>query len=138
MKEKNYLKLAVLLAFIAGNTYAQKTTTLTYPETSKGTTIDTYFENEVADPYRWLEDDRSAETENWVKSQNKVTQGYLDHITYRDQIKDRMTKLWNYEKYGSPTRHGDYDYFYKNDGLQNQYVLFRQKEGTFRSILNRM
>ena len=102
---------------------------VTYPETTKGNTTDHYFGNTVADPYRWLEDDRSSKTEAWVKEQNKVTQGYLDHIPYRDQIKDRMTKLWNYEKYSSPTRHGDYDYFYKNDGLQNQYVLFRQKEG---------
>ncbi len=129
MKVNIHLKSAVLLAFLAGNAIAQKSThTLTYPETTKGTTIDNYFGNEVADPYRWLEDDRSSKTEDWVKSQNKVTQGYLDRIPYRDQIKDRMTKLWNYEKYSSPTRHGDYDYFYKNDGLQNQYVLYRQKE----------
>ena len=130
MKVKLHLKSAVLFACLVGNAYAQKSTaTLTYPETTKGTTIDNYFGNEVADPYRWLEDDRSSNTEDWVKSQNKVTQGYLDHIPYRDQIKERMTKLWNYEKYSSPTRHGDYEYFYKNDGLQNQYVLFRQKEG---------
>jgi len=130
MKVNLHLKSAVLFACLVGNSYAQKSTaTLTYPETTKGTTIDNYFGNEVADPYRWLEDDRSSKTEDWVKSQNKVTQGYLDHIPYRDQIKERMTKLWNYEKYSSPTRHGDYDYFYKNDGLQNQYVLFRQKEG---------
>ena len=130
MKVNLHLKSAVLFACLVGNVYAQKSTaTLTYPETTKGTTIDNYFGNEVADPYRWLEDDRSSKTEDWVKSQNNVTQGYLDHISYRDQIKERMTKLWNYEKYSSPTRHGDYDYFYKNDGLQNQYVLFRQKEG---------
>ncbi len=129
MKVKIHLTSAFLLACFVGNVYAQKSTqALTYPETTKGTTIDNYFGNEVADPYRWLEDDRSSKTEDWVKSQNKVTQGYLDHIPYRDQIKDRMTKLWNYEKYSSPTRHGDYDYFYKNDGLQNQYVLYRQKE----------
>ncbi len=129
MKVNIHLKSAVLLACLVGNAYAQKPTlTLTYPETTKGTTIDTYFGNEVADPFRWLEDDRSSKTEDWVRSQNIVTQGYLDHIPYRDQIKDRMTKLWNYEKYSSPTRHGDYDYFYKNDGLQNQYVLYRQKE----------
>ena len=129
MKVKIHLKSAFLLACLVGNAYAQKSThALTYPETTKGTTVDNYFGNEVADPYRWLEDDRSSKTEDWVKSQNKVTQGYLDHIPYRDQIKDRMTKLWNYEKYSSPTRHGDYDYFYKNDGLQNQYVLYRQKE----------
>ncbi len=102
---------------------------LTYPETVKGTTIDRYFGSHVADPFRWLEDDRSPETESWVSSQNKVTQKYLDHIPFRGQIKERMTKLWNYEKYSSPTRHGHYEYFYKNDGLQNQYVLYRQKKG---------
>ena len=102
---------------------------MTYPETIKGTTVDRYFGHKVADPFRWLEDDRSKETEAWVRSQNKVTQQYLDQIPFREQIKDRMTKLWNYEKYSSPTRHCDYDYFYKNDGLQNQYVLYRQKKG---------
>ncbi len=101
---------------------------MTYPETKKGTAIDTYFGNAVADPYRWLEDDRSSKTEDWVVSQNKVTQGYLDRIPYRDQIKKRMAKLWNYEKYSSPARHGDFDYFFKNDGLQNHDVLYRQKE----------
>ncbi|MDN3642623.1 prolyl oligopeptidase family serine peptidase [Lutimonas halocynthiae] len=113
-----------------GNLYAQKTgLNVTYPESTKGKTTDNYFGNEVSDPYRWLEDDRSKETENWVKSQNSVTQDYMSQIPYRDQIKERMTQLWNYEKYSSPTTHGEFDYFYKNDGLQNQYVLYRQKTG---------
>ena len=103
---------------------------MTYPETFKGKVVDSYFGHKVADPFRWLEDDRSPETESWVRSQNKVTQKYLDQIPFREQIKNRMTNLWNYEKYSSPTRHGDYEYFYKNDGLQNQYVLYRQKKGT--------
>ena len=98
-----------------------------YPETSKGTTIDHYFGKDVPDPYRWLEDDRSKQTENWVKSQNKLTQDFISRIPYRDQIKERMVQLWNYEKYSSPRTHGEFDYFYKNDGLQNQYVLYRQK-----------
>ena len=111
-----------------GESHAQKTNSpLIYPKTFKGATIDHYFGNDVPDPYRWLEDDRSEETENWVKSQNKVTQGYMGRIPYRDQIKERMVQLWNYEKYSSPTTHGEFDYFYKNDGLQNQYVLYRQK-----------
>lgn len=130
MNLKFKFQSAVMLLVFVSNVYAQKTTpVLTYPETSKGTTTDNYFGTEVKDPYRWLEDDRSSETENWVKTQNKVTQGYLSHIPYRDKIKERMTTLWNYEKYSSPTKHGDYDYFYKNDGLQNQYVLYRQKDG---------
>lgn len=102
---------------------------MNYPETTKGKTIDNYFGNKVPDPFRWLEDDRSVQTKQWVLSQNKVTKDYLGGISYRDQIKDRMTQLWNYEKYSSPAKHGAFEYFYKNDGLQNQYVLYRQKEG---------
>ena len=122
--------MSLLLTVLFCNLNAQKSVpTLKYPDTKKGNTVDTYFGKEVQDPYRWLEDDMSAETESWVKSQNVVTQNFLSHIPYRDKIKERMTKLWNYEKYSSPKRHGEYEYFYKNDGLQNQYVLYRQKKG---------
>lgn len=100
-----------------------------YPETKKVDTVDTYFGNQVKDPYRWLEDDMSEETGNWVKGQNKITFGYLDSIPFRDDFKNRLEKLWNYEKLGSPFKEGDYTYFYKNDGLQNQYVVYRKKEG---------
>jgi len=100
-----------------------------YPETKKVDTVDTYFGEEVPDPYRWLEDDRSEETGNWVKAQNAVTFNYLDNIPYRQELKDRLTKLWNYEKVGAPFIEGDYTYFYKNDGLQNQYVIYRYKTG---------
>ena len=128
MNYKIQLILCVSIGLFVGNLYAQKTSlNVTYPETTKGKTIDNYFGNHVSDPYRWLEDDRSKETENWVKSQNLVTQDYMSQIPFRDQIKERMTQLWNYEKYSSPTTHGEFDYFYKNDGLQNQYVLYRQK-----------
>lgn len=98
-----------------------------YPKTKKINHVDNYFGTEVQDPYRWLEDDRSKETEAWVKSENKVTFNYLDKIPFRDDFKKRLTQLWNYEKVGSPFKRGDYYYFYKNDGLQNQYVLYRQK-----------
>ncbi len=100
-----------------------------YPVTKKVDTVDTYFGTEVKDPYRWLEDDRSEETESWVKTQNAATFGYLDKIPFREDLKNRLEKLWNYEKLGSPFKEGDYTYFYKNDGLQNQYVVYRQKEG---------
>ncbi|KPM30822.1 Prolyl endopeptidase [Croceitalea dokdonensis DOKDO 023] len=98
-----------------------------YPTTQKVDTVDTYFGTEVPDPYRWLEDDRSPETEAWVKTQNKTTFGYLDSIPFREDIKNRLEKLWNYEKLGSPFKEGNYTYFYKNDGLQNQYVVYRKK-----------
>ncbi|MEO0901702.1 MAG: prolyl oligopeptidase family serine peptidase, partial [Bacteroidota bacterium] len=100
-----------------------------YPVTKKVDTVDTYFGTEVKDPYRWLEDDRSTETEAWVKTQNAATFGYLDKIPFREDLKNRLEKLWNYEKLGSPFTEGEYTYFYKNDGLQNQYVVYRQKEG---------
>ncbi|MCD2258362.1 prolyl oligopeptidase family serine peptidase [Psychroserpens luteolus] len=100
-----------------------------YPETKKVDTVTNYFGTNVKDPYRWLEDDRSEETESWVKSQNEATFGYLDNIPYREELKDRLTKLWNYEKVGAPFKEGDYTYFYKNDGLQNQYVIYRHKTG---------
>ncbi len=100
---------------------------LNYLETKKVDTIDTYFGTEVKDPYRWLEDDRSEETEQWVTAQNKTTFGYLDNIPFRKDLKKRLTDLWNYEKVGPPFKEGDYTYFYKNDGLQNQYVLYRFK-----------
>ena len=98
-----------------------------YPTTAKADSVNTYFEIDVKDPYRWLEDDRSAESEAWVKTQNKTTFGYLENIPFRIDLKNRLEKLWNYEKLGSPFTEGDYTYFYKNDGLQNQYVVYRKK-----------
>ena len=102
---------------------------MNYPETKTVDTIDTYFNTEVKDPYRWLEDDRSSDTEAWVKAQNKATFGYLNNVSYLKELKERLSKLWNYEKVGAPFKEGDYTYFYKNDGLQNQYVIYRYKTG---------
>lgn len=104
-------------------------TALNYPKTKKVDTITNYFGTAVKDPYRWLEDDRSKDTEAWVKSQNKTTFSYLDNIPYRKELKERLSKLWNYEKVGAPFKEGKYTYFYKNDGLQNQYVIYRYKTG---------
>ncbi len=100
---------------------------LEYPQTRKGNTVDTYFGNNVEDPYRWLEDDRSAETEAWVKAQNEVTFDYLEQIPFREDLKKRLTELWNYEKISAPSKEGDWIYFSKNDGLQNQSVIYRKK-----------
>lgn len=100
-----------------------------YPVTRKGDVTDTYFGTSIADPYRWLEDDLSKETGQWVKAQNKVTSRFLNNIPYRDKLRDRLATLWNYEKVSAPRREGQYTYFYKNDGLQNQDVVYRQKEG---------
>ncbi|WP_179009369.1 prolyl oligopeptidase family serine peptidase [Winogradskyella forsetii] len=129
---KNLLLVALVLSiFVSCKNEAEtlKTITVDYPETNKVIVTDTFFGETLDDPYRWLEDDRSKETEAWVKAQNEVTFGYLENIPYREELKERLTKLWNYEKIGSPFKEGDYTYFYKNDGLQNQYVIYRYKTG---------
>ena len=107
---------------------AQNKTAFTgqYPDTRKTDQTDDYFGTKVSDPYRWLEDDRSEETKAWVIAENKVTTDYIAQIPFRDAIKKRLTELWNYAKYSAPFKEGDYTYFYLNDGLQNQSVLYRQ------------
>src|SRR5258707_14855545 len=109
-----------------------------YPETKKVDTVDDYFGTKVADPYRWLEDDNAPEVAAWVAAENKVTFDYLDKITYRPQLKERLTKLLNYPKYGSPARRGEWFFFSKNDGLQNQSVQYIQKglDGTPEVLLD--
>lgn len=99
---------------------------LSYPKTEKGPIVDNYFDVKVNDPYRWLEDDRSPETEAWVTEQNKVTYAHLNDIPYRKTLTDRLSKLWNYEKVSAPFKEGVHEYYYKNNGLQNQSVLYRK------------
>ncbi|TVR13203.1 MAG: S9 family peptidase [Balneolaceae bacterium] len=103
-------------------------TLLPYPETRKGDVADTYFGTEVPDPFRWLEDDLSDETAAWVQAQNEVTFDFLSQIPFRDQIRERLTEHWDFERVSAPTRHGDYYYFSRNDGLQNHSVIFRSSE----------
>lgn len=120
------------LALIAGLAWSCQTTdkpvsvNLNYPETEKIDTIENYFGTEISDPYRWLEDDNSTETANWVSEQNKVTNSYLDNIDFKEEIKARLTALEDYEKISAPFKQGDYYYFSKNDGLQNQSIIYRQ------------
>lgn len=101
---------------------------MNYPITKKVDTVDTYFGTPIKDPFRWLEDDRSKATEEWVKEQNSTTFSHLDKIPFRTSLKNRLEQLWNYEKIGAPFNEGNYTYFYKNDGLQNQYVLYRTEK----------
>lgn len=128
---KNYIlgSLMAVSLIACKEEIKKETVTVTYHKTQKVDTIDTYFGTEVADPYRWLEDDRSKETMAWVKSQNEVTFGYLDNIPFREELKERLSSLWNYEKVSAPFKEGEYTYFYKNDGLQNQSVIYRYKTG---------
>ena len=136
---KHSLFSATLLLLVACNQNPDNTNDekMNYPQTRMDNTVDTYFGIQVADPYRWLEDDRSAETAQWVKAQNDFTFGYLSKIPYRQAMKEKLEKLWNYEKLSAPFTEGDYTYYYKNDGLQNQSVLYRKdKEGKEEIFLN--
>ena len=123
---KQNMKKTITVSAIVCTLVMNAQTKINYPETKKIDHVDTYFGEKIQDPYRWLEDDRSSETEAWVKAQNVVTYGYLEQIPYRNQLKTRMEKLWNYEKISAPFKEGDYTYYYKNDGLQNQSVLYRK------------
>lgn len=116
--------LAALMIFVGCG--QEKKTVYTYPDTKKVDTVDVYFGQEVADPYRWLEDDNSEETSEWVKDQVEVTNAYLAAIPFREQLKDRLTEIWNYPKYGVPYKRGGRYFFRKNDGIQNQSVLYVQ------------
>ena len=129
MKNLSCIIVATLIFTSCKKELNQNFINLKYPKTNKIAVTDTIFGVEVIDNYRWLEDDRSKDTEAWVNSQNKVTFNYLSKIPFREVFKNRLTELWNYEKLGVPFNEGDYTYFYKNDGLQNQYVVFRKKDG---------
>ncbi|MDZ8025214.1 MAG: prolyl oligopeptidase family protein [Nostoc sp. DedQUE11] len=100
---------------------------LTYPSSHKSNQVDNYHGNVVTDAYRWLEDPDSPETRTWIESQNQVTFGYLGEIPTREKIKQRLTKLWDYEKYSIPFKEGEQYFYFKNDGLQNQSVLYTLK-----------
>ena len=118
------LALMSFATILSNNLMAQK---ITYPHTEAIPHTDEYFGKKINDPYRWLEDDTSKKTEAWVKEQNAVTNQYLSSIPYRDRIKKRLTELWDYPKNSAPQKEGTYFLTYKNDGLQNQSVLFVQK-----------
>lgn len=102
----------------------------TYPTTEQQPVSEVYFGTEVIDPYRWLEDDRSEQTGAWVKAQNQVTHAYLQQLPGRDRLRERLTRLMDYERESAPFIEGDYTYFYRNDGLQNQSVVYRIKDGS--------
>lgn len=129
LKQQSMKKLirsiSIASLFITLSINAQNTE-MNYPQTEKKEVVDTYFSTKISDPYRWLEDDRSAETAAWVTAQNNLTFTYLDQIPYRDQLKKQLTEKWNYEKIGAPFVEGDFTYYYKNNGLQNQSILYRK------------
>lgn len=117
----------ITFCLITGCFSVQLSAQLVYPVTKKADVTDNYHGINLADPYRWLEDDNSEETKSWVTAQNKVTFDYLSKIPFRDKVKARLSEMWNYPRIGSPSKEGDWYYFSKNDGLQNQSILYRQK-----------
>jgi len=123
----NKLKNILAIAFLA-LPFVGQSQTVTYPKTEKIDTKITYFGKDIVDPYHWLENDRSAETEQWVKSQNEVTFKYLESIPYRETLKKELTETWNYERYSIPTKEGDYTYYFMNSGLQKHSVMYRTKD----------
>ena len=128
MKNKRSLILvSILLLALAPFGCKEKQPAVTYPVTEKGDVVDDYFGTKVPDPYRWLEDDKAENVANWVEAQNAVTFGYLDEIPFRDKIRSRLTEIYNYPRYSAPFRVGEYYFFMKNDGLQNQSVIYIQK-----------
>ena len=123
MKKHLFLLLIFLISC------QNKDLTLVYPESRMSDHVDTYFGQDVPDPYRWMEDDMAKETEDWVERQNDVTLNYLDQIPYRKKLKNRLKKLNDYEKLGAPFKEGKYEYYYKNSGLQNHSVVYRKEIG---------
>ncbi len=121
----------ILTSLLAGacqhaNNYQKAIQNMPYPISKTDSVIDDYFGQQVADPYRWLEDDTALQVKEWVVQQNNCTKNFLDQIPFKSQIKDRLTKIWNYERFGTPFKEGNDCYFFKNDGLQNQSVLYKQ------------
>ncbi len=121
-------KVLFLTLIIAAMGCTPKKQALIYPETVKGETVDNYFGTDVPDPYRWLEDDRSAETEAWVVEQNKVTFDYLNQIPFRSALQERLTEIWNYPKMGAPFKEQDIYFYGYNTGLQNQSVIYMKND----------
>jgi prolyl oligopeptidase len=122
---QSYINTLILISLFIFTVYHDRSK-ITYPKTRKVDVVDTYHGVSVEDPYRWLEDDQSMQTNRWVKAQNRTTEKFLRKIPFRKKIKNRLTELNDYEKWGTPFQEGNKFYFYKNDGLQNQWVLYRQ------------
>ncbi|MCF8431599.1 MAG: prolyl oligopeptidase family serine peptidase [Melioribacteraceae bacterium] len=120
-------KSLILIAGVFLLTFCTKKIKVEYPVAETVDTVTNYHGTEVADPYRWMEDLNSEMTQNWITEQNKLTNGYLEHIDFQDKLKERLTELWDYEKYSAPSKQGKYYFFSKNDGLQEQSVVYYQE-----------
>ncbi len=125
MQQLYYLNMQKQI-IVSANNEMEKEGMIDYPQARKGDVVDDYHGTKVPDPYRWMEDPEAQETSQWVKAQNKITRNYIDNIPMREDIEERLTDIWDYPKYSIPSRHGDRYFFFKNDGLQNQSVLYMQ------------
>ena len=121
-----FFAAGVLLTGMFTTAQAAQTQSLQYPSARKSDVVDDYHGTKVVDPYRWLEDPDSPESRSWIDAENHLTEGYLADIPARAGIRERLTKLWNYPKFGAPFRKAGRYFFFKNDGLQNQSVLYKQ------------
>src|SRR5438046_2983991 len=122
------LRSGVLLTgmLLGGAAAAAPGQTIQYPPAHKGDVVDDYHGTQVPDPYRWLEDPDAPDSRAWIEAENRITESYLAQIPQRDAIRRRLTQLWNYPKYGAPFHKAGRYFFFKNDGLQNQSVLYKQ------------
>ncbi len=123
---KNPSVILVVASFLVIVLHQKAPEELRYPVTKTGGVVDTYFDTTIADPYRWLEDDYSNATKAWVSRQNAFTNSYMRRIPFRRKIEKRLTEIWNYPSQGMPFKKGDKYYYYKNDGLQSQSVMYVQ------------
>ncbi len=117
-----------LLLYSFSKPTVNKIPKMKYPKTEVASVNDTFFGQVINDPYRWLEDDRSPKTKAWIASQNDITNDFLAKIPYRETLRKKLEDIWNYERYSAPFKEGNYTYFYKNNGLQNQSILYREKD----------
>jgi prolyl oligopeptidase len=124
MKTTHLTIIAGISALIMIQSCQKKTSRLDYPQTAKTDSVDVYFNTQVADPYRWLEDDNSEETKAWVEAQNEVTNNYLAQIPFRDAIKERLAEVWAYTRQSAPTQKGDYLFYSRHDGISNHAVVY--------------
>jgi prolyl oligopeptidase len=120
------LLLFGLLLFLALSQKSMASSAFAYPDSPQGAQVDTYHGIDVPDPYRWLEDPQSEQTQQWIEAQNRLTNAYLEGLPGRQQLTERLSQLWNYERYSIPFKQGDRYFYFKNDGLQNQSVLYTQ------------
>ncbi|MFN4150795.1 MAG: S9 family peptidase, partial [Candidatus Sericytochromatia bacterium] len=123
---KNLLGALTVSTVMNVNMTAETKSIFKYPEAKKENIVEDFHGVKVSDPYRWLEDAKSEKTQNWIDEQNKITQEYIGSSDVKTRVKNRITELWNYPKYSVPYKEGDKYFFYKNDGLQNQSVLYME------------